>query len=335
MNHKYKNIKKVLFIRIGAIGDVVHTTATYQLLKNKYPDLQIDYLTSPMMVDLLSNDPGLQTIHTLDRKTYKDIPQLYKLAKSLSKNNYDLVVNLQPSLKTFFISHLVKPAHILTYKKYRSFNSKQYQHVVENYLATISPLLDEDTKPECLKLHLKEKTLEWEKDYFLNNNIDKAIALIPGVSKARLNKLWPEDYWIDLSKEILNNTSYKIIIIGSNDEIKIAEKLASLSKERIYNLCNQLSIEQTASILTHCEIAIGSDTGPTHMATALNTKTIGLYGPTSPDRVGLYGTEHIMIHSDYDCLFCEKKKCNKKHKSDLYAPCMVNLTIDKIFKILQ
>lgn len=334
MGQKFNNIKKVLFIRLGAIGDVVHTTATYQTLKNQTPDLQIDYLTSPMMVDLLSNDPALQTIYALDRKTYKSIPELYKLAHSLSKNSYDIVVNLQPSFKTFFISDLIKPSHILTYKKHRPFKNERYQHVVENYLATITPLLDKPIIPKKLTLPLKQEAIEWGKATFNDKSIETAIALIPGVSKARLNKLWPEDHWKDLTEYILKNTGYKIIIIGGNDETEIAKKLTNIDQSRIFNFCNKLTIEQTAAILTHCKIAIGSDTGPTHMATALNTKTIGFYGPTSPERVGLYGDKHTILVSDYKCLFCEKKKCNKKHKSDLYAPCMIHLSVENITKLL-
>ncbi|MGD9580874.1 MAG: glycosyltransferase family 9 protein [Vampirovibrionia bacterium] len=334
MNNKYKDIKKVLFIRTGAIGDVVHTTATFQVLKKQYPDMQIDYLTSPMMVNLLSNDPDLTEIHSLDKKTYKNLPALYKYAKKLSSYNYDIVINLQPSIKTIVFSKLLKPKHILTYKKHRPFKNKTYIHVVDNYLQTIDPLIDNKLKADNLKIYISDENKEWSNSYFTKNSIDKALAIIPGVSKARLNKLWPKEYWIDLVQKIIEQFDYKIIIIGGNDELPISEELLKLDNNRVYNLCNALNIEETAAILNDCTIAIGSDTGPTHMASALNTRTIGLYGPTSPDRVGIYSSNHNMIHSKHECLFCEKKKCFKKDKINPYAPCMVDLSVDEVVKLI-
>ena len=112
MNNNFP--KKILIIRQGAIGDVVHTTETYRSIKRLMPDSEIHYLTTKTPAELLYGDPDLTKLIILQDRSYKG---LFKLAKELKQEQYDLIINLQPSIRFKIFSFLCFSKQTVTYKK--------------------------------------------------------------------------------------------------------------------------------------------------------------------------------------------------------------------------
>ena len=106
--------KKILILRFGAIGDVVHTTALFRSLKNYDSELEIHYATFKTPYSLIENDPDLEKVWILEGKIYK---HLINHAKELRKEKFDLFINLQPSIKTKVFSLILGAKKSLTYKK--------------------------------------------------------------------------------------------------------------------------------------------------------------------------------------------------------------------------
>lgn len=172
MNFSRSQIKKILIFRFGAIGDVVHSSALFRAIKKFNSELKIDYLTTAVPAALIKNDPDLNKVIILENKSYK---YLVKLASELRKEEYDLCINLQPSIRTRFFSCLIKAERTLVYKK--SFKL----HAVENFWQTALPLF-KNIKPEdnlslFLPCEAKEKIL---------SQIDKKFVVFNmGVSHTR------------------------------------------------------------------------------------------------------------------------------------------------------
>jgi lipopolysaccharide heptosyltransferase II len=329
MSNRYDNIKKILFIRLGAIGDVVHTTAAYQTLRQNKKNIDIDYLTSSVMQELLNNDPMIHEVISVTDRTYEGY---FRLAQQLNKSQYDLVVNLQPSLKTFFFTTVLNHRGILKYKKLKPGKNENHIHAVENFFNTIQPLIPEVEVPQNLKLYLNKEVVKWAKYKLESEKVSHVIGIIPGVSQARQNKLWPKEHWKALLDYISNQRKLYVIIFGGTNEFELAAELQQVNKNMIRNFCGKLTISQTAAILSLCMLVIGGDTGPSHIATAVGgPKVLGLYGATPPERSGLYGKGHEIITASYDCKFCNKRDCAILTKEGLdYPPCMANISIDSV-----
>lgn len=327
-----KDIKKVLIIRIGAIGDVVHTTAVYDFLFNNNEKVSIDYLTSPNLKDLLSSDKRLNNVIPLNEYSYKGF---LEVAQNLSTNKYDLVLNLQPSLKTEFFTLLVNKRKVLKYKKYWPNHYSKHIHAVENFLNTLNPIIPNPIPPKKLELHLNKEVLIWVKNKLKNDNIKNLIGIIPGVSDNKKGRLWPNEYWKELLDYICNIKDMNVAIFGGLNEHNLAIELQTINKKNIYNFCGELNLMQTACALSLCNLVIGVDTGPTHIASAVGAKVIGLYGVTAPKRTGIYGEGHKILFSSNDCLFCEKKTCPYISKVNTYSPCMLNLKACDVIKELD
>ena len=148
-------MKKILIIRQGAIGDVVHTTNVFRSIKETFPDAQIDYLTGKLPASLLQNDPRLNRVIVLKDKNYF---YLFQLAKELKKENYSLIINLQPSIRFKVLAALCKPKKTVNYKK--TFRL----HAVENFFETARKVYKEIHNPNDLRLKIPQETVEQVKN---------------------------------------------------------------------------------------------------------------------------------------------------------------------------
>ena len=119
--------KKILIIREGAIGDVVHTTNIYRSIKNYDPDVKIDYVTSKVPAQLLINDSRLNKVYIFENKSYSFLTQL---GLKLRKEKYDLLINLQSSLRYRYFEMIIGAKETVLYKKSSRF------HAVENFYDT-------------------------------------------------------------------------------------------------------------------------------------------------------------------------------------------------------
>ena len=325
MSNKYDDIRKILFIRLGNIEDIVHSTLAYQTIKQHKTHIHIDYLTSSLMQELVNNDNLLHQIISLDDSTYDGI---FRLAMKLTENNYDLVVNLQPTLKTRFFTAILNKKFVLTYKKNKE------KHNVENIFNLIQPIIPDIEIPKNLTLLLNKDTLKWSKHCMEKENITHTIGIIPGSSSKNIGKLWPNENWKQLLDYIANQKGLNAILFGGTNEFDFAKELQKINKDKIRNFCGKLNIAQTAGVLSKCMIVIGCNTGPTHVATAVGPKVIGLYGSTNTTSTGLYGPGHVMLTGNNACMFCEKNTCDFIKDKKEYAPCMKAITVAKVIETL-
>ncbi|MFH0702107.1 MAG: glycosyltransferase family 9 protein [bacterium] len=318
-----EKIKKILILRLGAIGDVVHSTALFRSLKKYNPDLSIHYLTFETPSLLIENDPDLDKVWIAKKKSYK---YLIKLANILQKENFDLFINLQPSIKTKIFSFFIKTKYILTYKK----NFKY--HAVENFWKTAKPVFKKLVLDNKLKIYLSDKTNEKVSNLIKTNK--KIISFNIGANLTRQGRRWPIEYWVELAKKIINKYNYEIILTGSEDDIELAENLLKVS-QNIKSFCGKLNIAETAILLSKCCFVISGDTGPIHIATAMNIPVIGIYGSTPFLRTGPYGKQNFVLNSNRKCVPCNKRKCKFIRKNEQYTPCLKDIMPDEIINIID
>ena len=146
-----KIFNKILIIRVGAIGDVVHTTNLVHSIKSAYPNVQIDYATSSLIKPLIENDKDIQKIWVMNAKFSLFSSYAKELANQIKKENYDLVINLQPSFKIKSLIFLAGIKKQYVYKK--SFK----MHAVTNFWHTGIKIFPKMKEPNDLKLYLPKK----------------------------------------------------------------------------------------------------------------------------------------------------------------------------------
>ena len=311
---------RVLLCRLGGIGDVLHTLPLVKYLRKKYPESSIEYLTSPSVAELLeSHCPFVNKVWRFDKKNKKEI------CRNILNGPYkiDYLFNLHSSLSFYFLN-----LFFIRAKKYFPYKKDNRIHAVINFSRTYDQSVS--------GFELDSKTLverdcsDFLKKYNLQEN--KYICVVPGVGKSRIHRAWPFENWLNLTKKFLFvEKDFKIVFLGGEDEKKTFENKFDAFGNKAVNLIGELSLPETANIISKSVKVISCDTGLLHVAAAFSKSVVGLYGPTLPKRTGPFTSDYqILMAKDCKCTggFRDFKKCKMTKLPKGF--CMDSLTVDNV-----
>lgn len=319
-----KETAKILIVRLGAIGDVVHTTNAFRAIKNKYPNVVIHYMTTKTQACFLENDKDIDKVIIIDKSDLK-FNKITRLANLLKSEKYDCVLNLQPNFKTRLLTVLAGIKKQSIYKK--SFKL----HAVDNFFHVAKKQYNDILLPAKMKLYLSEDAIIYAKKEF--TDLPKPIIAFNagGIISPRQGRTYPIEKWFELGTEIYKKYGGTILLTGTNADYEFLKILENLPNAKSY--IGKTTLEQNAAIIGQCNLMISGDSGPLHIATALNVPSIGLYGSMPIGRTGTYGENCISIKSNMKCVPCNRRKCKYlKGTNKIYTPCMEQITINSIMQ---
>lgn len=286
---KQKSIKRLAIVKLSAMGDIIHAMVALQYIKKEYPDLIIDWFVEKAFSSVLQYNPHIDNIYEVNLKSIKkDKLQLFsqiKLIKEYSKNNYDLVIDAQGLIKSAIVARLLGKnvagfSSNSTREGQASFFYKQKidseydKNVIERNIEVLcKPFNIEVSKDDILKKDAFLYSKDEQKEIYNYLKKDKKnILFVIGAS-------WPSKmYSKDKFAQVINMLGENCLIAwGSDEEKQIAEEIAKNSQGIVLP---KLDLNSLKSIISQCDLIIGNDTGPTHMAWALNTPSITLFGNT-------------------------------------------------------
>lgn len=320
-------IKKVLIIRLGAIGDIVHTSVIQQSIKQKYSDCEIHFLTSPQVEPLLRNDVNLEKIYEFDSSQKNNLFYLLKLGLMLRKEKFDVIICLQNSLRNKLILFIANPKKIV-------YRSKNRVHAMDAFFNSAKEIFNDIEKPANLKLYLDEKILTSLQEKTKNFKRPFIIINAGGENdKARQGRIWSISNWIELSNKLVKAYDGTVFIVGSVAEREKHKELLKIKSSILFS--GKLTLEESAALFSLSDLFISGDSGPLHIASALGVKTLGLIGSTPVEACGPYGENCHSLAADYDgCVGCDKKTCQKLEEG-IYTPCMQAITSDSVFEFIN
>lgn len=302
------NNKKILIIKFGAIGDIVHSTIIPKAIKEKHPDYIIHYLTLPVYSEFTELCPDIDV-------TLKFNGKIRETAKLLKDENYDIVFCLSHTIKIYFLA-------LLSGAKNFVFKSNIGTSWVENYFYTAQKLIPDITLPARLEFKSNNQNLlsEYPKPHIIINPGSK-------FNNNREGRIWDIQKWKELSTQLYNLYGGTVFVTGTIHEKNYHVELAD--KNTIV-LSGKYSIKESCEIISNADLMISGDSGPIHIASAFNIPTIQILGSTSPDKIKPYGENGHYIEPKTECKYCWKKKCPRKKKTDLYAPCIDSIQVQDV-----
>jgi heptosyltransferase-2 len=315
------NITNILIIKPGAIGDLVQLTPVIRALAHKFPGSRISILVgNKATASLFQYNPYVAETMVYDKRgEHQSFRSLLKLRKELKQKNYDLVLNYQRSnLKAWILASASFPCRVLVYHKARL----RTIHVVDNYLETVTPLGIANTDRD-LEIFVGEEDEQFAEQLFAEQGYigQPVVALNPGASHPI--KKWGLDQFASLADILSATMNAKIVLIGGSEDVLDSAQIAGMSRAKILNVTGKLNLLQLAAVFKKCNLLISSDTGPLHLATAVGTRVLGLFGATDPARTGPVGNRHRVLQaSSVDCIPCKNLTCS--HKT--YHECMRKLS---------
>ncbi len=325
MSTLLKNVKSVLIIRCGALGDLVCATAVSEALVKEYgSDIRIDWVCTPGSSKLLSHDPHVNQIFLLK---HKKVPVLFSTQKRAvinhsKQNPYDLMINLETGKQFFGLAQAVKARHKVGAPFTYPGKSTDGMHIVD-YLKMTAATAISSTALE--KSHPKLYGTPWEEVKKKYSLPDSYLMLNPSNSHNKRNKInyraWPESYWSELVEKLSSKET--LLITAGPSEAPSLSYLQPLSSQFI-DLIGKTSIPDLITIISHAKAIVTTDTGPTHIASATNTPIFVLMGPTPPS-TGPYKTPYNQIK-----VLSANLECSPCYGTAVMKACQVNICMKKI-----
>ena len=332
-----ENYKNILIIKPSSLGDIVLALPALSSLRKSFPDAKISWLVRPEFAPLLENHPDLNEIILFDRKLLSKpsgLKSLFSLIKKLHNSKFDAVFDFQGLFRTACLARLSGCKNRFGMSNAREFSplfyTKKIQqdnqsiHLVDFYLRIVKAAGRLDTSAvfnlpvDGDAQNSVQKLLDLHKV-----KADNYAVLIPG--SAHQDKCWPVERFAEIADKIYSRYHFSIITTGSASESPIADSLTKLSSAPITNLAGQTSLKELTALLKNARIVISNDTGPGHIAAALNTPLVMIFGRANPARLAPYKKPDSFVAID-DGLRGTKIN-NFEQKYDIK-----NITVDMVFE---
>jgi heptosyltransferase-2 len=274
-------MQKILIIQTAFIGDVILATPLIGNLKTQFPDAKIDFLVKNGNQSLLKNDPNLNEILVFDKK--KKVASLLELLKKIRANKYDLVINLHRFASSGILTFLSGAEQKLGFKKNPfSFAYTQSfpheigngKHEVDRNLELIKHLTSSLNRQP--KLYPSSEDFEVIKKYQTENYYCLAPASVWFTKQA------PKEIWLKLISKLSAENS-TIYLLGGPDDKELCEEIkAKINAEKVVNLAGKLSLMQSAALMKDAKRNFVNDSGPLHLASAMNAPVSAFFCSTTP-----------------------------------------------------
>jgi lipopolysaccharide heptosyltransferase I len=299
--------KRVLLVRLGSMGDIVHALPTLSTLKENFPEWEFDWLVERRWRELLQGNPCLTRLVEFDTVKWRAAPLSaaswggFRMAVGeLRTRQYDCALDLQGAIKSAIACRLSGAAQVIGFARpwlresaasvfYSRRISSDALHIVEAGLALAAAL--------GAKRPVIQFPLPTGDDLAVPSELrERAFAVInPGAGW--LAKRWPAAAYAEVCDELQERHALPVVINCGPGEAALADavhKGCQQAQPRTYSG----SLNGLIALLRRSPLMIGPDTGPLHLAAALGVPTVALFGPTDPKRNGPYGNAHRNLRSD-------------------------------------
>ncbi len=327
-------MEKVLFFKPGAIGDTLQALPALKALRRSYPSAHVTAVVSPGLQSLLQGSPDIDTVLVFDKSRLKNnVAELIGFGARLRTERYDLFVDLQPSLRSFILRRICGAKRTLVYRKEKRIKpGGKRMHAVENFLETLAPLGIAGPADDISLTIGPEPTAEAGR-FLQERNLggeNPLIALNCGVGAARPARNWFPERFAELADRLTDELHAGVVFIGGPEDRDLVQGVIGTMRNRAHGAAGVLSLAATAALLARCSCLVSSDTGPLHLATAVGTPVVGLYGSTDPRRTGPFGRGHQVLIEGLPCVPCEEKHCPRDTRE-----CMEALTVHRVFAAVR
>lgn len=316
-------VKRILVIKLAAVGDVVLSLPSIRAVRERYPDGFITVLVGYKSRQIIRNCPYINDLIVYEHLSgRKSKISFLKVASLLRKEHFDIVIDLQNNKLSRFLAYLSTASIRMGYGRNRwAFLLNVH---VRDLGYSVSPVEDQARAMKLLGFESFNKDLElWVRpeeeekiDDFLKSEWfhrqQTLVGINPGSSPRWPTKRWPTASFARLCDELAKK-NIRVVLTGGEDDKPIGDEILKLTKVRPMNAIGRTSITELGALLKHCGVFVTSDSAPMHIAASVGTPLVALFGPTDPNRHLVPSERSVVIQKDISCSPCYLKTCPIGH----------------------
>ncbi len=315
----------ILIVKISAMGDIVHTFPLVHAIKAGFPDSTIEWVVSDRYVDLVRLSLCVDTVIPFRRRGWAKwwrpgvMGELYQFARKIREKEYDAVIDLQGLLRSGLVTFAARAQKKIGFSYAREgapffysdkiLPSDENTHAIDRYMSSLAKIgIEKGAKVEY-GIRVPDEEMQWAKSAL---PAEPYVVINPNARWK--TKRWPIEKFGKVMAELNEREGLRFVITGGPDDVERGEQLARLAGSFATDLTNSGRLPRLAAIILGSVGMITNDSGPMHLAVALNRPVVALFGPTDPEKVGPYGEGHMVVKADVDCSPCYKRRCPFAHE---------------------
>jgi 3-deoxy-D-manno-octulosonic-acid transferase len=340
--------QEFLIIRLSAIGDVLHCTPVARELKKARPDCLITWLAGEFTAELLAANPYIDEVLVWPKERWEkamragnfgEAWQLWqKVRQMMSGRSFAAVLDIHGLFFSGAIARMPKATERIGMKQARELNpwfmSKTIagpthcRHLIFRYLSVLKGLgIDSDNFQ--MDLFLPERAKTFAANFLQNSGLNgrlPILAVVPGTTWEGKN--WPPEYFAQIITSLAGRC--QVVLCGGPGERKLADEIMRQVKLPVADAVGKTSLLELGAILARSALVLTGDTGPLHMAVALNIPTVSLFGASDPLVYGPLEEKHIVLKASAECAPCNKRKCPRGS-----ITCMPGIKPDTVLRAID
>lgn len=329
-----KSYQRILIIKPSSLGDIIHGLPVLASLRKIWPTAHIAWLVGDSFAALLEGHPLIDEVIRFDRRRYgrllrspRALADFARFVFALHHRRFDLVIDLQGLFRSGFLAWASGAPQRVGFAVARELAPVFYTrrvrcapaavHAVDRNLQIAAALGAAPAAPE-FPLHVPPHELEQARNKLVaaaRRELREFIAILPAARWP--SKLWNESHFANLIERLAVDGRPTCVLLGAPSEAGIAQRISAACKAEVVNLVGRTSLPQLVALLDLSRFVICLDSGPMHIAAALNKPLVALFGPTNPHRTGPYSPRAHVVSRALPCAPCYRVTCPLGHHACL------------------
>ena len=330
--------REILIVMLSALGDAVHVLPVVNALKRKWPESRITWVIQPVPYELVANHEAVDDFIIFHRRRGRHAAESYRaLRRAFRGRKFDLLINLQVYFKAGLITAMA-PARVklgFDRRRARDMNwlftnaripPRPMQHVQDQYFEFIE-YLGIDPEPVEWKIQLSTEERAQQSAFF--EPLGRTCAIVVGTSKPAKN--WAPNRYARVIEALESEFGLRTIIVGGPSEFErdLTERIMNTSRVKPINTLGN-DIRKLVYLLDGVSLVVSPDTGPLHIARALDKPVIGLYGYTNPKRYGPYRKYTDLLVDGYALNAYDNYPMSMEYRQDGMTRVTVGAVLEKV-----
>ncbi len=330
----------LLLVKPSSLGDIVHTLPALDALHRSWPETAIDWIVKPEWMPLLEGHPLLRDVLPFPHSWNS-----WRTAvRELRRRRYGMVIDLQGLLRSGVFSLLSGSPVRVGFANGREGSPWCYthrimppdgpdhapMHAIDRYLHLVGQLGVSTDRPRAFPLPSWPEAEAWADQLWRQERIDRQEPVCVIHPAARWStKRWPAERYATLADRLAAEHGWRIVMVAAPAQRDQAAGVSRAMRERSIDLVGRTTLPQLAAVLRRATVMVTNDSGPMHLAAAVGTPVVALFGPTDPRAVGPYGTGHTVVRKAIDCSSCSRQHCVKA------LACLNAISIDEVMMVVS
>lgn len=327
-----RDFKEILIIKPSSFGDIIDAFPAVGAIRRRYPSSRISWLVKEEWRGVLTGHPFIDEVIAAPFSWGR----LPRLIRAVRRRRFDLVVDLQGLLRSGLLSIATGAPVRIGFDAAREGAPRFYTdrvsvparsvHAVDRY-REVAKALGCDVSRIDFGIPTSSESSAVINRLFSEIGLSASERFIVIHPTARWeSKKWVPARFAELADWIIREKKSAIVFVGSRGEREEVERIVQMMKQPAINMAGKTTLPELTELIRRAACFISNDSGPMHLAAAIGTPVVALFGPTDPNKIGPYGAGHKVIRKEISCSGCHRNRCVRDNE------CMRAIRVEEVIK---